>query len=346
MQYGIGSEIRTSDDDAVWQVLQLMDGTRPVERLVADLRDARPDVSERSIHEIVGSLIDAGFVEEALCEPPAELSVAELDRYSRARDFFSWIDTVPRSTPWEVQRRLKSKHVTILGLGGAGSSVALALASAGVGGLRCVDFDVVESSNLNRQLLYQQEDVGSGKVEAALRRLRGLNSFVDLSGLEVKVEAESDMAPILADTDLLVLCADQPEPRTLLSWTNSAALGAEVPWIMCFYAGPMVVVGLQIPGGTPCYECLRHWAEIEGRIEGGDGSLIPDLRLNAVIGPTAALAGSFAALEAIYYLGDLQPQTVGRIFHLSLTTYDMSYWIDGERWNDCPACGNVPIETA
>ena len=109
--------------------------------------------------------------------------------------------------------------------------------------------------------------------------------------------------------------------------------------MLSFYAGPMAVVGLLDPPVTPCYRCIRHAAELSGRVEGdGIRFLIPDLVVNAVVGPSAGIAGNLAALEAIHFLGGLKPSTYGRIFHQSLTNFDFTYFTEGETWSDCPAC--------
>ncbi|MEJ7569217.1 MAG: ThiF family adenylyltransferase [Gaiellaceae bacterium] len=338
MQFGIGSEIRTNDNDAVWRVLELMDGTQTAPEIDSVLRQRRPDLEAGTGEDIIDSLVEAGFAEEGA---PVEttLSLDAQQRYSRARSFYAWIDTVPRVSPWYAQERLRDASVAVIGLGGAGSAVAVNLVSAGIGKLTCVDCDVVDLSNLNRQLLYSSADVGRSKTLAALERLQLINPECVLEGREQRVESEADIVDLMTDVDLFILCADQPEPRQICAWTNAAALITGTPWLMSFYAGPMVVVGAQQPGITPCYECLRHWAELDGKIDDGRGALDPELRVNAVIGPSASIAGSFAALEAIYLLAGLKPQTLGRIFHQSLTSYDYMYWVDGEVWDDCHACG-------
>ena len=340
MQFGIGAEIDASDNDAVWRVFELMDGSRTPAEILAEFTKGRPDIDDESAEALMNALIAAGFAEDAAADPPPTITARDVERYARGTLFYSWVDTEPRRSPWEVQSRLKSSRVTVLGLGGAGSAAATALVASGVGSLHCVDFERVELSNLNRQSIYGEDDLGRGKVESALARLRGLNRDISITGEDLGVADASAIERLLADCDLFLLCADKPEPLEILNWTNEAALRAEKPWILSFYAGPMLVVGLQDPPRTPCYRCLRHAAEVEGRIE-GDGLrfLIPDLVINAVVAPSAAMAGNLAALEALYFLGGLKTSTYGRIFHLSLTTYDFQYYVEAEPWPGCPTCG-------
>ncbi|HEX6490670.1 MAG TPA: hypothetical protein VF002_04780 [Gaiellaceae bacterium] len=102
----------------------------------------------------------------------------------------------------------------------------------------------------------------------------------------------------------------------------------------------MAAVGTFIPFEVPCYRCLRHHAEEQGLDPGVGEQLVEVPDVNAVIAPTAMLTGNLAALEAIYLLGDLRPQTIGRILHQNLIVYAHLYFIQPPFWKDCPACGS------
>src|SRR5262245_2482645 len=149
-QWGIGVELADDADGNIWRLVQLMDGTRECQQVVADLCAERPHLEVDSIRRAVDSLIASGFVEDAAAPVPAELASAEVERYERNQRYFAWIDRKPRPSPWELQRRLKNARVCVLGLGGAGGTVAASLVAAGVGHITCVDFDALGVSNLNR----------------------------------------------------------------------------------------------------------------------------------------------------------------------------------------------------
>lgn len=341
VQYGVGAEI-PDPSGMIWRLLALLDGTRTPEAVVATVFADASGFDPGSVLGVIETLGAAGFLEDAGAEPPATLSAAEVARYASNTRYFAWVDTTPRPSPHEVQRRLKAAHVTVLGLGGTGSAMAMSLVAAGVGSLTCVDFDAVERSNLNRQLLYDEDDVGAPKVATAVRRLRRLNADARVDGLELRVESPEDLLGLMAGSDLFVLCADQPNPDIQL-WTNEAALRTDTPWSISLYAGPMIVTGIFVPSRTACYACF--WAlHTEGE-RGPDGRppepLFTSEPGNSVIAPTANLTGHLGALEAIYHLGGLQPQTVGRVLHQNLMIYDHSYYIEPPRRPDCPACGEV-----
>jgi molybdopterin/thiamine biosynthesis adenylyltransferase len=339
-QYGIGSEIEDDEQGTVWQLLGLMDGTRTASEIVDQMLQTRPNLDRDSVGPAMEAIIEHGFVEDSGAAIPPELSQREVDRYKRNTAYFSWIDTAPRATPYDHQARLKKSRVTVLGLGGSGSSVAVGLAAAGVGSILCADFDTVEESNLNRQILYTEDDIGKNKVDAAVARLRKLNSCIDVTGLQVQVREPADLLPLMENRDLLLMCADKPAD-SIQRIVNQAALRTNTPWIISAYAGPMVVVGTHVPHVTPCVECMiRHMdAEKEkmGVIPRQFLFGMPDLQ--AVISPTAALTGSLAALEAIYYLTGLNPQTLGRVFHQNLIAYDQSFYLTWPLWEECPTCG-------
>jgi molybdopterin-synthase adenylyltransferase len=335
--FGLAAEIE-DPEGIVWPILGLMDGSRTRDEIVRDAIAAAPDLDAESVHECVEALVAGGFVEDAGAPPPPELTSAELDHYDRGAYFYAWIDTEPRESRWEIQRRLKQARVTVLGLGGAGSAAAMSLVASGLGAVHCVDFDRVEASNLNRQLLYTQDDIGAPKVERAVDRLRRLNPHVEVTGEERWVSASEDMAALMHGRDLFLLCADRPHPRQLLFWASEAAATTGTPWLMCFYNGPMLAMSTFVPFEVPCYHCVRRYSQ-EAGIDAEAGEPLWDINVNAVIAPNAALTGHMAALEAIYFLGGLKPQTVGRLFHYNLMVYDHMYFVEAPFWDDCPACG-------
>jgi len=335
LQIGIAYEL---DDPGgvVWQLLGLLDGSRTRDQAVADLLRGHPDLDAGSVQEVIDLLIEHGSVEDAAATPPPPLDAAELDRYSRNLAYFSWADRFPRATPYHHQLRLKDASVTVLGVGGTGSSVALSMAAMGVGRIRLADHDTVELSNLNRQLLYEERDVGRPKVAAAVERLRALNSAIDVSGLEVNAHGSDDIAELMRSCDLFALCADTPHEIAL--WANEAALRTRTPWLMASYAGPMAVAGLFVPFETPCLECVRRH-NLDASVLGE--KLWPDnaFTVQPVIAPAAALAGHLAALIGSYFLTGMDVPCAGGLLHYNLLDFEHVYLDKHEFAPDCPSCG-------
>src|ERR1700683_3228145 len=163
---------------AVWTLLSSMDGTRSPGEIAERVLAQHPDESPSSVEAAIGTFVEAGYVEDAGAPQPAELSERDTERYSRNRAYFRWADLTPRASSWEPQLRLREARVTVIGVGGVGGTAALSLAASGVGHLHCVDHDTVELSNLNRQVIYREDDLGRPKVEAAVEQLRRLNSDI------------------------------------------------------------------------------------------------------------------------------------------------------------------------
>jgi molybdopterin/thiamine biosynthesis adenylyltransferase len=336
-QLGIGAEI-DDEDGTVWQLLGLMDGTRTREEIVTAMLEARPQMSAPEAEDALDALIDAGYVEDAAAPPPPSLTPAEVERYDRAFTYYAWVDLTPRPSRFETQAMLKAARVVVLGLGGTGSAVASSLIAAGVGNLHCVDFDRIEPSNLTRQLLYTEDDLGASKVDVAVERLRRQNSFATVTGEEVRVAGRDDVARLMRDRDLLVLSADQPR-HAIQDWTNRAALETRTPWLVAQYAGPMAVLGLFVPGRTGCYACLPSVADRLREHYGNEPEELFSFTGNAVIAPTANLTGHLAALEAVYHLTGVPASSLGRMYHLSLTDLTYNYVVRPRAGQTCGVCG-------
>ncbi|MFC5828903.1 HesA/MoeB/ThiF family protein [Nonomuraea insulae] len=301
--YGIASEI-TDTDGWAWTALTLMDGTRPPATIAAELRAAFAALTQEDADDIVATLLSSGHVEEAAPSPCEELSEREKERYGRTRDYFRWVDLTPREHGWEPQLRLKSARVLVLGLGGTGSHTAWTLAAAGVGRLHLVDPDAVELSNLNRQILYTEADIGRPKTEVALDRLRRVNSDIEITAERTAVDGPEELARLIDGWHVLALCADRPrEPYGIQTWANRACARAGIPWVSGGYHGPLVSVGVFGPGG-PCFECVRAgiapqpgggyaWPGVTGASAGLSGQLVAHDVLAQVTGMTAAAPGYF-----------------------------------------------------
>jgi molybdopterin-synthase adenylyltransferase len=327
IQYGIASELTDTADGHVWHMLGLLNGDLDQSQIIECMVKFDPEVDVSSYEESLDLIMRSGFV-ECVDGTTEILSDEEVRRYSRNLNYFSWVDNKFRDSQFYAQEKLKLANVSILGLGGTGSGIAASLVAAGVGSVTCIDFDIVEESNLTRQLIYSSDDIGKSKVEAATKYLKRINPYSNVFGVECKVKSWKDLTQYMKESDLFILCADSP-PIEILNWTNEAALLTRTPWMISLYAGPMAVVGTFVPGKTPCHDCLMDY-ENQKRIDldnEGKDKLFDASKTNAVIAPSAGLTAQFAALEAIYYICDLNPQTIGRIFHQNLVRYDHSYFI-------------------
>ncbi|MFC3456060.1 ThiF family adenylyltransferase [Amycolatopsis speibonae] len=340
--YGIGAEI-ADPTGVVWTLVNLLDGMCTPAEIIARTLAEHPERAAADVESLLAQLIDAGHVEDTDVAETA-LTAREQARYDRSRQFYRWVDPKPRASPWDAQLALRAASVAVVGLGGAGGQAALELAASGVGALHVIDCDDVELSNLNRQVLYTEADVGRAKTEAATDRLRALNSDIRVTARRQRITGVAGFAALARDYDVLVLCADSPGEIRL--WANRACFSAGKPWINSGYHGPRAAVCTYIPGRGACYEC--SWLAEHER-ESALGAETPyrttRKHFNAVCAPSAALCGSLAAYAAIGLITGVTDAIPGRIHGVNLVAPDTPYLIDDPPRADCPACHGAGIET-
>ena len=170
------------------------------------------------------------------------IEAKELERFDRQLRYFSDIGSASTPTPSECQERLREAKIAVLGVGGLGGWSALALACTGVGEMWLIDGDRVEVSNLNRQILYSEADIGELKVECAASRLRAFNSGMKITTEARRLESESDIAEFIAGSDIVIDAADWPA-HDIERWCNSACFEAGIPYITMSHFPPIARVG-------------------------------------------------------------------------------------------------------
>ncbi|MCT9929499.1 HesA/MoeB/ThiF family protein [Planotetraspora sp. A-T 1434] len=331
--YGLATEI-TDPLGGAWAALTLMDGTRTPDDIAGVMCRSLPGVSMAEARDIVRALIASGHVEDASAQVPEELSEPERERYGRSQAFFHRVDLTPRDHCWEAQLRLKRARVVVIGLGGTGSHAAWALAASGVGRLHCVDADVVELSNLNRQVLYTEADIGGSKVEAAVAALRRVNSEIEVTGERRMIGSEPELAALLDDCDVLALCADEPRGQGIRIWANRACAAAGVPWVGGGYNGPLVTVGAFTRGRGACFECLS-----EGEARRRRPGLPVDLGGPGVVAASAGISGHLVAHAVISLITGVPEPATGTVAGINLIAPDHHVWVRHPPRPECPVCG-------
>lgn len=199
----------------------------------------------------------------------------------------------------EGQEKLKGAKVVIAGVGGLGSPIALYLAAAGVGMLRIIDQDVVDLSNLNRQILHWDTDIGRGKVDSAFDKLSNLNSTIRVEAVRETI-GEENVGDLIGDCDLIVDAMDNLPTRYLL---NKAAIEKNIPFFHGAVRGFEGRVMTVIPGKTACLMCMYRGP-------------VPKEKF-PVIGVAPAVVGAIQAGEVIKYIVG-----AGRLLTDKLLLYD------------------------
>jgi bacteriocin biosynthesis cyclodehydratase domain-containing protein len=241
--------------------------------------------------------------------------------------------------PAERQRALGDATVAIIGCGGLGTWALGGLACAGIGNFVLVDDDTVEPSNLNRQVLYVDADIGRAKVERAGAWLRRFAPTADVTTLRQRIRSVEDLAPLADDADLVVLLADWP-PYELERWVNEACFAASTPYISCGQATPIMKIGpMYVPGRTPCFACEETQMRTASSLY--DDVVALRQRNSAfamTLGPAAGVVGTLLSLEVMHALLGRPAATESRAMLFNIQTFETT-WEPVERDPACAVCG-------
>lgn len=341
-----GSMLEIEDPDGdVRALLDLLDGNHTVTEIDGAFHRQRPH-SAFDVPAAVTQLDETNLIDDATA--PTVLNAYELERWKRNLGFFETYSSMSRNK-YTMQERLRDCRVALLGIGGVGSHVGFDLMGLGVQDLTIVDFDRVELSNLNRQILYAEGDVGQRKIALAVRRLREYHHDATITGVERKLTSAEDIHEIVADRDFVFCTVDRPKTQ-VINWVNEACVRAGVPFVGGGVETQRSLLYLVIPGITGCVECWRltsaadeHTLAIRAQMaevhtEGGVG---PDL---AAFGPMVTALTTLMVTEFVRYVtGIVEPLAAGRLIETrfaDLATRQVEQW---ERSADCPVCGDVAM---
>lgn len=321
-------------DPVARRMVGLLDGTRTIPELEAQLRDA-PGYTDGYVNELLDVLHD----EDLLASPSsgtdmARLSTAERERYSRQ---LSLLEELAReagisASGASLQAALRTATVVVIGTGGLGSWVLLSLAAAGVGHVVVCDPDTVELSNLNRQILFGASDAGRLKAEVAAERLAAIDPSITVDTSRLAVSGPDDVGLLADGADLVINCADRPSVALTSDWVSAACLARRIPHIVggayAYHVGSLPLTVL--PGRTSCWQCARDDVGGETReMIGGRPGAGPSLAM------FSAVTANIAAYDAVRVLIGLPPVTAGRLGEVDFRTLAL-------RWREIPnPCSHV-----
>ena len=279
-------------------------------------------VSGDSVISIVPSI--AGGGPSAAAAPPVTLSNEEILRYSR--------HLIMPEVAMEGQLKLKQAKVLMIGTGGLGAPVGLYLAAAGVGKIGVVDFDIVDETNLQRQVIHGTKDVGRPKLDSAVDRMRDINPNVELVKYPVALKSDNAL-DIVRDYDIVVDGTDNFPTRYLVN-DVCVLLGKPNVYGSIFrFEGQATVFHHD---GGPCYRCLYSEPPPPG--------LVPSCAEGGVLGILPAVIGSIQATETVKLILGKGQTLSGRL--LLYDALNMKFRELKLRRNpECPVCGDHPTVT-
>ncbi len=260
-----------------------------------------------------------------LVAPAEQLTVDEVHRYSR--------HLIIPEIAMDGQKRLKAARVLCVGAGGLGSPALMYLAAAGVGTLGIVEFDVVDESNLQRQIIHGQSDIGRSKAVSARDRVQGINPHVNVVLHETRLDVDNVME-LFAQYDLVVDGTDNFATRYLIN-DACVLLGKPQVWGSIYRFDGQASVFWSVHG--PCYRCLYPEPPPPG--------MVPSCAEGGVLGVLCASIGSIQATETIKLITGIGDSLIGRL--MVYDALEMSYrTVQIRKDPACAICGQTPTVTA
>jgi molybdopterin-synthase adenylyltransferase len=247
----------------------------------------------------------------------SELSSKDLERYSR--------QVMLEEIGYEGQLKLRSSKVCVVGIGGLGNPIATRLVAMGVGKIRIVDRDVVELSNLHRQTIFDESDIGQVKVEAATKKLKKMNSDVLIEALPVSVN-DYTAFDIIEGCDVVIDALDSVNARYSL---NKACVKKNVPFVTGAAVGVSGQVFTILPNQSACYHCV---------FPSLDENSMPTCSTEGVHPSILSIVGGIEVAEAVKIMIGRPPTLANRLLYIDMDNLDFSS-VEFKRVNECPVCG-------
>lgn len=253
----------------------------------------------------------------------SELSNKEIDRYSR--------QIMLEEIGYQGQLKLRAAKVCVVGVGGLGNPITTRLVAMGIGKLRIVDRDVIELSNLHRQTMYDEDDVGQVKVEVAARKLRKLNPDVEIESLPISINNYTAIDAV-EGCDVVIDALDSVNARYAL---NKACVEKNIPFVTGAAVGVSGQAFTILPKDTACYSCM--FPEL-------DEDSMPTCSIEGVHPSILSIVGGIEVAEAVKIILGKKPTLSDKILHIDLEnlTFEMTKTF---RADECTVCGNGKAES-
>jgi len=248
----------------------------------------------------------------------SDLSEKELDRYSR--------QVMLEEIGYQGQLKLKQAKVCVVGVGGLGNPIAIRLAAMGVGKIRIVDRDVIELSNLHRQTMFNEDDVGQVKVEAAAKKLRKLNADIIIEELPVSINDYTAL-DVVEGCDVVIDALDSVNARYSL---NKACIEKKIPFVTGAAVGVTGQSFTILPNETACYHCL---------FPALDEDSMPTCSIEGVHPSILSIIGGIEVSEAVKIITGKVPSLKDRVLHVDLENLIFNF-TKVSRVQECSVCGS------
>ncbi|QUC64779.1 ThiF family adenylyltransferase [Nitrosopumilus sp. K4] len=267
---------------------------------------------------------DEVYILPAVAGGSEELSKKELDKFSR--------QVMLEEIGYQGQLKLKNAKICVVGTGGLGNPITSRLAAMGVGTLRIVDRDVIELSNLHRQTMFDEDDVGQVKVEVAAKKLQKLNPDCKIEALAVSVNDYTALE-VVEGCDVVVDALDSVNARYAL---NKACVKFGIPFVTGAAVGVSGQIFTILPGTSACYHCM---------FPALDEDTMPTCSIEGVHPSILSIVGGIEVAEAVKVVMGKKPSLSDKILHVDIENLDFTT-TRTFRAEECPVCGSGKSEEA
>lgn len=339
---GFGEITKYDDSDgAISRLIKLLDGRLTVEEIAKQISLDFPKYSKKDVREAIDSISKDGFIEDVNLIGSDILTPYELERYHRNINFFSSFSTLS-DNKFLAQKKICNAKIGIIGLGGLGSHIVYDLAGLGFGTIKAVEFDKVDISNLNRQILYNFEDIGKSKAKLAQKRIAAFNPEVNFEVTEKKIGSARDIEEEFKGFEALILVADRPK-MLLAGWVNEAILKLNVPLFCAGLEAQRAMHYTIIPHQTGCIECWKNSVKDENPVS---YAILEERRRldltgdNTALVPLVSTITGFLCVELVKYITGIGELTaLGKLKSINFNTMETSIAETWELDKNCKVCG-------
>ena len=265
---------------------------------------------------------DEVYILPAVAGGSNELSKKELEKFSR--------QVMLEEIGYQGQLKLKNAKVCVVGVGGLGNPITTRLTAMGVGTLRIVDRDVIELSNLHRQTMFDEDDIGQVKVEVAAKKLQKLNPDCKIEALAVSVNDYTALE-VIEGCDVVVDALDSVNARYAL---NKACVKFGIPFVTGAAVGVSGQVFTILPGTSACYHCMFPALDEES---------MPTCSIQGVHPSILSIVGGIEVSEAVKVILGKKPSLSDKILHVDIENLDFTS-TRTFRAEECPVCGSGKAE--
>ncbi|MEM7174223.1 MAG: ThiF family adenylyltransferase [Bacteroidota bacterium] len=239
----------------VWSLIEMLDGKNTYAQIVENLKKQYPEIKDEAIEKHFQDLLQHNLLEDTTHTSAEVLDTYTAERWSRNMDFFGSMTPYGKNK-YTYQQKIKDAKICLLGCGGVGTHVLFDLVATGFQNITIVDFDTIELSNLNRQILYHETDIGKSKVHQAKERMVAFCPKAHITPIETRLDSMEKIASVIERHDLVICVVDKPR-HEIVSWLNEACVKAKIPFISGFVELRRAVFYSVIPGETGCVACWR-----------------------------------------------------------------------------------------